>query len=196
MDDATLSTGRMPHPPAFLVRLPFARGLVKLAVSLAPLLSRKGTARGGERLFLVAALLAPLPLTAVPSAYPTAALAASILALVAWMLWGRTHRLHGAEHRAIAAAELRRLVATWHGLARPSVLAQEAWGGSPCVEFASLSRREPAVGLRLPSHRLSSEETVAAAPTSLRDAQGSPTRSARLPRPGELVKGCKEPSNG
>jgi hypothetical protein len=119
-DGAAVSTGRMPRPPARLVRLPLARGLAKLAVSLAPLLSRNGTARRGERLFLLAALLAPLPLAAVPGAYRTAALAVSIGALLAWMLRGRTLRLHGAEHRAIAAAELRQLVATWDGLARPS----------------------------------------------------------------------------
>jgi uncharacterized protein YqhQ len=36
------------------------------------------------------------------------------------MLRGRTLFLHGAEHRAIAAAEERRLVATWHAAAKPS----------------------------------------------------------------------------
>jgi hypothetical protein len=118
--DAALSTGRMPRPPALAVRLPLARGLAKLAVSLAPLLSRKGTARLSERFLLLAALLAPLPLALVPGAYRTEALAVSIVALLAWMLRGRTLRLHGAEHRAIAAAETRRLVDTWHGRARPS----------------------------------------------------------------------------
>src|SRR5439155_3281850 len=119
-DGAAVSTGRMPCPPARLARLPFARGLAKLAVSLAPLLSRKGAARRGERLFLLAVLLAPLPLAAVPGAYRTVSLAVSIVAVLAWMLRGRTLRLHGAEHRAIAAAERRQLVATWHGAARPS----------------------------------------------------------------------------
>jgi hypothetical protein len=119
-DGSPLSTGRMPQPPALVDRLPLARGLAKLAVSLAPLLSRGGTARLGERLFLLAALLAPLPLAAAPGAYRTPALAASIVVLIAWMLRGRTLRLHGAEHRAIAAAETRCLVDTWHGLARPS----------------------------------------------------------------------------
>ena len=119
-DGSALSSGRMPHPPALVVRLPLLRGLAKLAVSLAPLLSRRGTARMGERLLLLAALLVPLPLAFVPGAYRTGALAASIVALLAWMLRGRTLRLHGAEHRAIAAAETRRLVDTWHGLARPS----------------------------------------------------------------------------
>jgi uncharacterized protein YqhQ len=36
------------------------------------------------------------------------------------MLRGRTLFLHGAEHRAIAAAEDRRLVATWDADAKPS----------------------------------------------------------------------------
>ncbi len=102
-DGAAVSTGRMPRPPARLARLPFARGLAKLAVSLAPLLSRKGAARRGERLFLLAVLLAPLPLAAVPGAYRTVALAVSIVAVLAWMLRGRTLRLHGAEHRAARA---------------------------------------------------------------------------------------------
>ena len=109
-DGTALSSGRMPHLPTLVVRLPLLRGLAKLAVSLAPLLGRRGTARPGERLVLLAALLAPLPLALVPGVYRTAALAASIVALLAWMLRGRTLRLHGAEHRAI----------TWHGLARPS----------------------------------------------------------------------------
>jgi uncharacterized protein YqhQ len=45
---------------------------------------------------------------------------AATLGRAAWMLRGRTLRLHGAEHRAIAAVEERRLVATWEGSARPS----------------------------------------------------------------------------
>jgi hypothetical protein len=117
---AELATGRMPRPPALMARLPLLRGLAKLAVSLAPLLSRRGTARLGERLVLLAALFAPLPLVLVPGSYRTAALAGSIVLLLAWMLRGRTLRLHGAEHRAIAAAEQRCLVDTWHGIARPS----------------------------------------------------------------------------
>jgi uncharacterized protein YqhQ len=42
------------------------------------------------------------------------------VATIAWVLRGRTLFLHGAEHRAIAAAEERSLVAAWHGHARPS----------------------------------------------------------------------------
>jgi len=115
-----LSSGRMPRPPALAARLPLVRGLAKLAVSLAPLLGRRGTTRPAERLLLLAALLAPLPLTAVPGADRSWILGASIAALLAWMLRGRTLRLHGAEHRAIAAAEARLLVDTWHGRACPS----------------------------------------------------------------------------
>jgi len=40
--------------------------------------------------------------------------------LVATILRGRALRLHGAEHRAIAAAESRHLEATWAGTVRPS----------------------------------------------------------------------------
>jgi uncharacterized protein YqhQ len=40
--------------------------------------------------------------------------------LVATILRGRALHLHGAEHRAIAAAEARHLEATWEGTARPS----------------------------------------------------------------------------
>jgi uncharacterized protein YqhQ len=115
-----VSSGRMPRPPALAARVPFVRGLAKLAVSLAPLLGRRGTTRPAERLLLLAALLAPLPLMAVPGAYRGWLLGASVVALLGWMLRGRTLRLHGAEHRAIAAAETRSLVDTWHGAARPS----------------------------------------------------------------------------
>ena len=119
-DDGALSSGPMPHPPPLLARLPLVRGLTKLALALAPLLARKGTARRVERLFLLAALLAPLALIPVPGTYRTWALAVTIVVLLALMLRGRTLRLHGAEHRAIAAAEKRALVDTWYGLARPS----------------------------------------------------------------------------
>lgn len=81
---------------------------------------RKGTAHAGKRLLLLAALFVPLPLVLVPGTYRTAALGVSIVVLLAWMLRGRTLRLHGVEHRAIAAAEARCLVDTWHGVARPS----------------------------------------------------------------------------
>ena len=120
LDGGMPATGRMPRPPALVERLPLARGLAKLAVSLAPLLGRRGAAGRGERLVLLAALLAPLPIALVPAALRAEALVGVIVALLAWMLRGATLRLHGAEHRAIAAAETRRLFDTWHGRARPS----------------------------------------------------------------------------
>jgi Protein of unknown function (DUF1385) len=119
-DVSGLSSGRTPRPPALVARLPLVRGLAKLGVSLAPLVGRRGTVRPLERLVLLAALLAPLPLTLVPNAERTWLLAATVAALLAWMLRGRALRLHGAEHRAIAAAELRCLADTWAGRARPT----------------------------------------------------------------------------
>jgi hypothetical protein len=120
LDAGAPASGRMPRPPAVVERLPLARGLAKLAVSLAPLLGRRGAARRGERLVLLAALLAPLPIALVPAALRAEALVVVIVGLLTWMLRGATLRLHGAEHRAIAAAETRRLLDTWHGRARPS----------------------------------------------------------------------------
>ena len=118
--DGALSSGTSPQPPALLSRLPLLRGLIKLGVSLAPMFRRGGAAGRRERLFLIAALAAPLPLIAVPAEMRTAAVAALTVGLVLWMLRGRTLRLHGAEHRAIAAVEERTLVATWYGQRRPS----------------------------------------------------------------------------
>jgi len=119
-DGSGLSTGRTPRPPALVARLPLVRGLAKLGVSLAPLVGRRGTVRPFERLVLLAALLAPLPLTLVPNAERTWLLGATVAVLLAWMLRGRTLRLHGAEHRAIAAAETHCLVPTWHDRTRPT----------------------------------------------------------------------------
>lgn len=110
----------MPSLRSPLARLPFVRGLVKLALAIVPLLGRGAAARPRERLLLLAALLAPAPLLAVPAAYRTPVLAAVTVALICWLFRGRTLRLHGAEHRAIAAAETRTLVSTWHDSSRPS----------------------------------------------------------------------------
>ncbi len=110
--------------PAALRRVPFVRGLVKLGSALAPLFARGGSAGPRERLLLVALLLAPAGIHFLPESLSTAALVATTLFLVGWMFRGRTLYLHGAEHRAIAAAEGRSLVATWNGLARPSRFAR------------------------------------------------------------------------
>lgn len=110
----------MPRPRGGVAKLPFLRGLVKLASAIVPLLGRNSTASGRERLTFLVALAAPGLVLAVPDGYRTPVLATVTLGLVIWMFRGRTLRLHGAEHRAIAAAEARALVATWHGVSRPS----------------------------------------------------------------------------
>jgi uncharacterized protein YqhQ len=87
---------------------------------MSPLFKRTGVARGRERLFLVVAILAPLALVFAPHWIGLAVGALTTAALLGWLLRGRTLYLHGAEHRAIAAAEEHRLLDTWSGTARPS----------------------------------------------------------------------------
>jgi uncharacterized protein YqhQ len=118
--DGSLREGRMPQPPELLQRVPLARGLVRLYASLAPLFKRDGVAKRRERWLIVAALVAPLGLAVFGGPWSTIAGIVLSVALVATILRGRTLHLHGAEHRAIAAAEARRLEATWEGQARPS----------------------------------------------------------------------------
>jgi len=118
--DGGLREGSMPSPPRVVRRVPLLRGLVRLASAMTPLFRGAGVARRAERLFLVGALLAPLSLVFLPhwASLPLGIITAVLL--LGWMLRGRTLFLHGAEHRAIAAVEERRLVATWLGSARPS----------------------------------------------------------------------------
>jgi uncharacterized protein YqhQ len=118
--DGSVREGTMPQPPRALRSIPFARGLLRLAASLSPLFKRRGVARGRERLFLLVAIFAPLALVFAPHWVGLAAGVVITFALLGWLLRGRTLYLHGAEHRAIAAAEERRLVDTWDGVARPS----------------------------------------------------------------------------
>ena len=95
------------------------RGLLQLASSMAPLVRGRGVARLRERLFLLAALL-PFAFVALPGRLELAAGILTTGLIVLWLFRGRTLRLHGAEHRAIAAAETGSLAATWAGAARPS----------------------------------------------------------------------------
>src|SRR5436309_14970579 len=118
--DGSLKEGRMPQPPRVLRSVPLARGLVRLAASLSPLFRRTGVARGRERLFLAVAILAPIALVFTPNWVGLTVGGLTTFALLGWLLRGRTLYLHGAEHRAIAALEERRLRATWDGAARPS----------------------------------------------------------------------------
>lgn len=118
--DGSLKEGEMPRTPRSLRAIPLARGLVRLAASLSPLFKRTGVARRRERWFLAVAILAPLGLVFAPNWVGLSVGGVTTFALLAWLLRGRTLYLHGAEHRAIAAAEEHRLVDTWHGRARPS----------------------------------------------------------------------------
>jgi uncharacterized protein YqhQ len=119
-ESGELHEGEMPRPRRAAGRIPLVRGLLQLASSIAPLARGRGVARGRERLVLLLALLAPLSFVALP---PALELPAGILAtalIIVWLFRGRTLRLHGAEHRGIAAAEARSLEACWTGEARPT----------------------------------------------------------------------------
>jgi hypothetical protein len=118
--DGELIEGVMPAIPHALQRIPLARGLAKLAMSLAPLFRRSGVARKGERRLLLVALLAPFSFVLLPSRFQTVGSIAVLVGLVAWIFRGRTLNLHGAEHRAIAAAEKRSLATAWAGSEKPS----------------------------------------------------------------------------
>ena len=115
-----LHEGTMTRHGSAAARAPLVRGLLQLASSVKPLLRGAGVARRRERLFLLLALVAPFFLLALPNRYEPAAAIALTLLLVCWLMRGRTLRLHGAEHRAIAAVESRALGATWSGHARPT----------------------------------------------------------------------------
>ena len=118
--DGSVREGRMPAVASAFGRVPFLRGLARIAASMSPLFRRTGVARPRERLLLAAALLAPCGFVFLPERFGLVAGLALTAGLVVWLLRGRTLFLHGAEHRAIAAAEERRLVETWSGAARPS----------------------------------------------------------------------------
>ena len=115
-----LYEGEMPVRNSRASRIPLVRGLLQLASSMAPLVRGRGVARSRERLVLLIALLLPFAFVALPGRLELAAGILTTLLIVGWLFRGRTLRLHGAEHRAIAAAEAGSLVATWTGKSRPS----------------------------------------------------------------------------
>ena len=118
--DGSLVEGAMPQPPKRLTRLPLLRGLLRLGLALAPIARRTGTATRPERLLLLGALVLPFGLVFLPATAGLAIGAAVTLALFCLLFRGPTLRLHGAEHRAIGAAEERLLLASWEGSARPA----------------------------------------------------------------------------
>lgn len=118
--DGTVHEGAMPAASARTRRLPLVRGLARLGSALSPLLRGRGVAGARDRLVLLAALAAPFLAYLAPEPARLPIAAAATLGLLVWLFRGRTLNLHGAEHRAIAAAESRSLVASWQGRARPS----------------------------------------------------------------------------
>jgi uncharacterized protein YqhQ len=118
--DGSLQEGTMPSPPALTRRIPLLRGLLRLGLALSPLFRGTNVAGRRERLFLAAAIVVPFSLVFVPDSVALPIAIALAVLLLGWMLRGRTLFLHGAEHRAIAAAESSSLVAAWDGLAKPT----------------------------------------------------------------------------
>jgi uncharacterized protein YqhQ len=116
--DGTLREGAMPRTR--FERIPLLRGVMKLAAAFAPVFRRSGVAGRRERRILGTLIVAPLGFVFLPATIAWVAWGFVTAALLVWMFRGRTLRLHGAEHRAIAAVEERRLAATWAGEVRPS----------------------------------------------------------------------------
>lgn len=118
--DGSVRTGTQPCRRRGVAGLPLVRGLVRLAASVGPLLSRRGVAKRRERRLILLALGATFLTAFLPSPYGLVAGLAATAGMLALLFRGRTLRLHGAEHRAIAAAEGGVLVRTWDGAVRPS----------------------------------------------------------------------------
>ena len=116
--------GTMPRAPTLARRIPLVRGLVRLGTAVAPLFRGAGVATTRERLFLLALLVVPFLVFLVPSVLHLPIAVTTMAGLVAWLMRGRTLNLHGAEHRSVAAAEERRLLATWSGDVRPSRISE------------------------------------------------------------------------
>ena len=116
--DGSISEGSMPR--GRFERVPLLRGLSKLVLAFAPLFRGSAVTGKRERWILLALAILPLGFVWLPTAATWAAYAVVTAALIRWLFRGGTLRLHGAEHRAIAAVEERRLASTWSGEAKPS----------------------------------------------------------------------------
>ena len=84
------------------------------------LFRRGGVAKPRERLLPRVRGRGPVLFAFLPHRLSLIAGLAVTLGLIVWLLRGRTLALHGAEHRAIAAAEERQLAETWRGAVRPT----------------------------------------------------------------------------
>jgi uncharacterized protein YqhQ len=147
--DGSVREGAMPHTR--FDRVPLLRGVLKLIAAFAPIFHRTGVARTRDRWILAVLMIVPFGFVFLPTTAAWIAWGVVTVTLLAWIFRGRTLRLHGAEHRAIAAVEERRLAETWAGGARPSrfslrcgtnfaaivlpvtVLAERAWPLAPTL---------------------------------------------------------------
>ena len=118
--DGSVRVGTQPQRRRGIAGLPLVRGIVRLAASVGPLLSRRGVAKRRERHLILLALAAGVFTAFLPAPYGLIAGLAATAGMLALLFRGRTLRLHGAEHRAIAAAEGGLLVRTWAGDVRPT----------------------------------------------------------------------------
>jgi uncharacterized protein YqhQ len=116
--DGSLREGLMPK--ARFERIPLLRGMMKLAAAFAPVFRPTGVTKRRERTIFAALILGPLALAFAPPVVAWPAWGLLTAAMLAWIFRGRALRLHGAEHRAIAAVETRCLVDAWSGSARPT----------------------------------------------------------------------------
>jgi hypothetical protein len=118
--DGSVYEGTTPARPPLLRHVPLVRGLARLGTALAPLFRGRGVAGRRERWLLALLLLVPFTFFLLPDRVELIGGVAVMLLLIGWLMRGRTLNLHGAEHRAIAAVEERRLGETWDGAARPT----------------------------------------------------------------------------
>jgi hypothetical protein len=116
----SVAEGVLPKAPGRLRRVPLLRGLLRLVLALAPLFTIGGRAGQREAPVFAAALTLPIAFAFLPGSLATSIGIATGACFLLWLFRGRTLYLHGAEHRAIAAAESRTLLATWHGQTKPS----------------------------------------------------------------------------
>jgi uncharacterized protein YqhQ len=142
--DGSLREGEMTPTPRLLRHIPLVRGLLRLGASLSPLMRRDGVVRLRERAFLAAVIIGSLGFFLLPDRLELPAGLLLTVFMLAWIMRGRTLHLHGAEHRAIRAAEDRRLAETWSGALRPSRFAARCG-----TNFSALVLPNAALGERI-----------------------------------------------